>query len=114
MASSSALAFRAHVMSGGSAMAPPHEPLNKHKTGRFCVKVSTNILDSRGQSRYSFKGYGPDESEIKAKTTAARDKRCRPEDRVTEPLVTTLPICDECDDRIEVFDVSQDFHYHLM
>jgi hypothetical protein len=82
--------------------------------GRFCVRVATDVRDARGATRYTFKGYGPDETVIKRKTIAARDKRRRAEDSVTEPLITTLAICDVCDDRIEVFDTAQDFHYYIM
>lgn len=102
------------AMMKGGTLSPPHEPVRKHKTGRFCVKVHTQIMDTRGEPRYSFKGYGPDADVIKTKTIAARDQRCRPEDCVTEPFITTLPICDVCDNRIEVFDVSRNSHYYIM
>ena len=95
-------------------MAPPHEPSQKHRMGRFCVRVATDVRDARGATRYTFKGYGPDDYFINGKTIAARDKRRRSVDSVTEPLITTLAICDVCDDRIEVFDVVQDFHYYIL
>jgi hypothetical protein len=94
-------------------MAPPHKPSQKHKMGRFCVRVATEVRDTSGATRYTFKGYRPDENVIKRKTIAARDKRRRAEDGVTEPLITTLAVSDVCDDRIKVFDAVQDFHYYI-
>jgi hypothetical protein len=114
MASAATFALRAHAMSLGSTMAPPHELSQKHKLGRFCVRVATDVRDARGAKRYTIKGCGPNEKVTKWKTIAARDKRRRAEDIVTEPLITTLATCDVCDDRIEVFDAVQDFHYYIM
>jgi hypothetical protein len=114
MASAATFAFHAHAMSLGSTMAPPHEPSQTHKLGRFCVRVATDVRDARGATRYTFKGYGPNEKIIKIKTIAGRDKRRRAKDSVTEPLITPLAICDVCDDRIEVFNAVQNFHYYIM
>ena len=106
--------FSLRALSNGATLTPPRAPPRKNTIGRFCVKVSTDVSDAHGRLRFVFKGYGPDEKIIKAKTIATRDTRCRADDVATEPLITTIPICDVCDNRVEVFDATADKHYFIL
>lgn len=110
-----ASAVKLRVFSGnGATLTPPRAPVQKHSLGRYCVKVTTNVLDKGGNTRFVLKGYGPDEDLIKEKTLRVRDMRCRQDDVGTDPLVTTVPICDVCDNRVEIFDVPADEHFFIM
>lgn len=95
-------------------MTPPMIPQPRQKIGRFCVKVTTDIIDANGLKRMSFKGYGPDEDVILKKTVQARDKHKNVDDSVTEPFITTIGICDLCDNRIEVHNIKSRSFYHLL
>lgn len=97
-----------------ATLMPPTTPANKHKLGRFCVRVATSIIDNNGLKRMAFKGYGPEKATILDKTIKARDKHKRPDESSTEPLVTTIEICDVCDNRIEVHNIRDNNHYYLL
>lgn len=101
------------MRAGGNTLSPPKHPTTKGKVGRFCVKVSTGIIGRDGTERMRFKGYGPEEEIILQRTVSARDRHARPDESVTEPLITTLCICDVCDNRIEVCDLRTSHHYYI-
>lgn len=102
--------FAAH----SGTIAPPIAPRQRHLIGRFCVRVSTDVIDGNGLRRMTFKGYGPDKDVIVKKTTAARDKHMQDDDWVTDPLITTIGVCDMCDNRVEVYDIKSKSCYHLL
>lgn len=78
---------------------PPHIPKQQKGLGRFCVKISTDIIDANGMRRLQ---------------TQAREKHRRVDETATEPLITTIEICDVCDGRIEVHNVRENIFYHLL
>lgn len=98
---------------GGGTIAPPKTPERMNRLGKYCVKVSTDIISSTGDRLMTFKGYGFEEAVILQKTISTRNKHCRPTDNPTEPVITTLPVCDVCDNRIEVYKVKDDHHYYI-
>jgi hypothetical protein len=69
---------------------PPHIRKQQKGLGRFCVKISMDVIDANGMRRMTFKGYGPEKDVIVKRTLAAQDKHKREEDCVTDPFITTI------------------------